>query len=45
MAKDAGIDPKSLLDCFIDIDGQALIERLRGLAEVSIESDVPILFQ
>lgn len=45
VAKDAGIDPKSLLDCFFDIDGEALIERLRGLAKVSIESDVPILFQ
>ncbi|MFL9865714.1 Imm70 family immunity protein [Paraburkholderia fungorum] len=45
VAKKVGIDPQSLLDCFFDIDGEPLIERLRGLAKVSIESDAPILFQ
>ena len=45
VAKKTGIDPKSLLDCFFDIDGEPLIERLRGLATVSIETSAPILFQ
>lgn len=45
MAKKAGIDPQSLLNCFFDIDGEPLKERLRGLAKVSIESDALILFQ
>jgi hypothetical protein len=45
VAKKSGIDPKSLLDCFFDIDGEPLIKRLRGLAAVSIETNSPILFQ
>ena len=40
-----GINPKTLLDCFFDIDGEPLIDRLRQLARVSISSGQPILFQ
>ena len=44
-AKTFGIAPTSLLDCFFDIDGEPLVERLRGLAQVSVASGQPILFQ
>jgi hypothetical protein len=45
VAKTFGIKPNNLLECFFDVDGEPLTERLRQLAEVSIENDVPILFQ
>lgn len=45
VAKMFGIKPKNLLDCFFDIDGEPLIERLRHLVKVSIKSNLPILFQ
>lgn len=45
IAKTFGINPETLLDCFFDIDGEPLVERLRQLAQVSIESGRPILFQ
>ena len=45
VAKTFGIAPKTLLDCFFDIDGEPLVERLRGLAQVSVSSGQPILFQ
>jgi len=44
-AKTFGISPNTLLDCFFDIDGEPLVERLRELAKVSISSGQPILFQ
>lgn len=45
VAKNYGIEPKSLLDCFFDVDGEPLIKRLKGLAELSTQRRVPILFQ
>ena len=45
VAKTFGISPKTLLDCFFDIDGEPLIERLSQLAQASISSKQPILFQ
>jgi hypothetical protein len=45
VAKTFGIKPKNLLECFFDIDGEPLVERLRQLAEASIRNDSPILFQ
>ena len=45
VAKTMGIVPKSLLDCFFDVDGEPLLDRLRGLAEQSVRKNVPILFQ
>jgi hypothetical protein len=45
VAKMAGISPRCLLDCFFDVDGEPLIERLRELAETSVRSNCPILFQ
>ena len=45
VAKTFGITPSTLLDCFFDIDGEPLVERLRALAQVSVSSGQPILFQ
>ncbi|MEJ2612283.1 MAG: Imm70 family immunity protein [Candidatus Thiodiazotropha sp.] len=45
VAKSFGIIPKSLYDCFFDVDGEPLIERIKGLARISIERRIPILFQ
>jgi hypothetical protein len=45
VAKTMGIVPKSFLDCFFDVDGEPLLDRLRGLAEQSVRKNVPILFQ
>lgn len=40
-----GISIRTLHDCFFDIDGESLIERLSGLAKVSVKSGQPIIFQ
>ncbi|WP_419688934.1 Imm70 family immunity protein [Burkholderia theae] len=45
VARTTGIDPKSLLDCFFDVDGEPLIQRLRGLATLSVQTNAAILFQ
>jgi len=45
VAKTFGLAPKNLYDCFFDVDGIPLLERLRGIAEISVQRDVPILFQ
>ncbi len=44
-AKTVGIYPRNLYDCFFDVDGEPLIERLIGLAKLSQSRDLPILFQ
>ena len=45
IARVHGISPVTLLQCFYDVDGEPLIERLRGLAEISSAQGLPILFQ
>ena len=45
VAKNIGLKPKNLYECFFDVDGESIIERLKGLIEKSIESNQPILFQ
>jgi len=35
----------TMADCFIDVDGEPLIERLMLLCKVSIQHDLPIIFQ
>lgn len=45
VAKTFGIISTSLLDCFFDIDGEQLVERLRSLAQLSVSTGQPILFQ
>ena len=45
VAKTFALSPETLLDCFFDIDGEPLVERLGQLAQVSISNSQPILFQ
>jgi hypothetical protein len=40
-----GINPKNLLQCFFDVDGEPLTLRLRELCEASLVHRSPILFQ
>jgi len=39
-----GIVPKSSLDCFFYVDGEPLLDQLRGLAEQSVRKNVQIIF-
>jgi len=45
VAKTFGINPKSLLECFFDVDGEPLLERILELTKLSQEQKLPILFQ
>lgn len=40
-----GLRPESLYACFIDVDGEPLLERLRDLCRVALDAGRPILFQ
>lgn len=44
-ARTFGIRPANLYDCFFDVDGEPLFERLIGLCDVSVRHGLPILFQ
>jgi hypothetical protein len=43
--KQHGLHPENLYDCFIDVDGEPLLERLLGLARLAQRRELPILFQ
>ena len=45
VARILAIEPKSLYDCFFDVDGESLLERLLGLVRLSQAKNLPILFQ
>lgn len=45
VAKNAGLGFLSLYDCFFDVDGEPLIDRLIGLAKLSQIRKLPIIFQ
>ena len=45
VSRELGRAPTSLYDCFIDVDGEPLVERLLGLCRVSTDAREPILFQ
>ncbi|NVJ27175.1 hypothetical protein HUW62_38770 [Myxococcus sp. AM011] len=45
VAKSVGLVPRNAFESFIDVDGEFLIERLRGLAEFAYRYQSPILFQ
>lgn len=45
LAKSLRLDPRNLSDCFIDVDGDPLLERLLGLANLAQCHKLPILFQ
>lgn len=45
IAAAAGLRPRTLIDCFFDVDGVPLIPRPTALCEVAQRSSRPILFQ
>ena len=45
LAKSLGLVPRTLEECFFDVDGEPLIDRLRALASISRTEGLPILFQ
>ena len=45
IATNFGLQLNSLYDCFFDVDGEPLIERLTDLAHQSQKTRLPILFQ
>jgi hypothetical protein len=45
VARTVGLSPASLLDCFFDVDGEPLLDRLRALCDCSVKRGLPILFQ
>jgi Immunity protein 70 len=45
VAKSIGLVPRSSFESFIDVDGEFLIERMRGLVDVALKEQLPILFQ
>lgn len=45
VAKTFGVRLNTLYDCFFDVDGEPLLERLLRLAKLSQSRNLPILFQ
>jgi len=45
VARSNGIKPQSLLESFIDVDGESLLERLIDLARTAVTAKAPIWFQ
>jgi hypothetical protein len=45
VVKNIGLRTNNLYDCFFDVDGEPLLERLIGLAKLSQARNLPILFQ
>lgn len=45
VAQGRGVKAECALDSFFDVDGEPLVERLIGLAELAIRTGRPILFQ
>lgn len=45
VARQIGLKPQNLYDCFIDIDGEPLLERLILLCDLAVKENEPILFQ
>jgi hypothetical protein len=45
LGKLLGLKPASLYECFIDVDGEPILDRLIQLCDVAIERKLSILFQ
>jgi hypothetical protein len=45
VAKTTGVAPGSLAECFIDLDGEPLLERLLALTQIAADRNCPISFQ
>jgi hypothetical protein len=44
LARQLGLTPRNLAECFIDVDGEPLLARLVDLVSISVERDRPIEF-
>jgi hypothetical protein len=44
-AAEIGLEPDNLYECLFDVDGEPLLDRLHALCQISIERNLPILFQ
>lgn len=45
VAKSIGLKPANAFECFIDVDGEFLLERLQNLVKDAMARRLPILFQ
>lgn len=45
VADSLGIKPATLAECYMNVDGEPLLTRLRSLCDRALESGNPILFQ
>lgn len=45
VAKSIGLVPKSAFESFVDVDGEFVLMRIHNLVRVSLERQLPILFQ
>jgi len=45
VTKAIGLSSQNLYDCFIDVDGEPLVERLLGLVQLAKRRGLPVLFQ
>ena len=45
VARTMGLAPQNLCDCFFDVDGEPVIDRLAQLCRLAVERELPILFQ
>ena len=43
--RELGVTPRNLYECFIDVDGEPLIQRLIELCRISQQGGRPVLFQ
>jgi hypothetical protein len=44
-AEEFSLVPQSLYECFLDVDGEPLVDRILDVVRASMLSDQPILFQ
>ena len=40
-----GLKPTNAFESFVDVDGQFVLDRIRGLAKTALERRCPMLFQ
>lgn len=45
LAAERGLAPASLADCYFDVDGASLFDRMLELCRLAVEARQPILFQ
>jgi len=45
MARSVGLEPRNAFECFIDVDGEFLLDRLQHLVDTAVRLQLPILFQ